>query len=297
MDAMAEAGNLVEARGLVEVLRWQVEAGADMAIGDTPVDRYARAAAAKAAIEARDAARPPAAPGSPPPPQRRADAVYRPDATPARALVADSEDVADARRQAAACDDLDALKAAVEAFEGCALKKTAMNTVFADGTPGNAMFLGEAPGADEDRQGLPFVGVSGQLLDRMIETIGLRRTENAYISNILFWRPPGNRDPSSNEIELCRPFVERHVELARPRVLVFLGGPSAKTMLGRTEGITRLRGRWFDYRTNAMEERGDPPVPAMALFHPAYLLRSPIHKREAWRDLLSIKAKLTELTA
>lgn len=293
MDAMAEAGNLVEARGLVEVLRWLVETGADMAIGDAPVDRYARAAAARAAQAPEPGApQTPAADARPAPHPPGSEPLYRP--APNRALVAETDDVADARRIAAECATLEELREAVAAFDGCALKKTAMNTVFADGTPGEAMFLGEAPGADEDRRGLPFVGVSGQLLDRMIATIGLSRAENAYISNILFWRPPGNRDPSTGEIELCRPFVERHVELARPKVLVFLGGPSAKTMLGKTDGITRLRGRWFDYRTQAMADRDDPPVPAMALFHPAYLLRSPIHKREAWRDLLSIRAKLRE---
>jgi DNA polymerase len=289
---MAEAGNLVEARGLVEALRWQVEAGADTAIGDVPVDRYARPPEAAAAPPAAKSA---AAP-SPRRPGPAPDApVYRPEPSPARALAAESEDVADARRLAAGCATLEELRAAVAGFEGCALKKTAMNTVFADGTPGHVMFLGEAPGADEDRQGLPFVGVSGQLLDRMIAAIGLSRAENAYISNILFWRPPGNRDPSSSEIELCRPFVERHVELATPKLLVFLGGPSAKTMLGRADGITRMRGRWFEFSTPGMAERGAPPIPAMPLFHPAYLLRSPAHKREAWRDLLSIRARLLTL--
>lgn len=304
---MAEALNLVEARGLVEVLRWQIEAGADMAIGDEPVDRYARA---RALDEAKAASRqdapqpsPSAEPRRSPPRASRVTTtgseppVYRPDARPSRNLVPETDDVADARRLAAGCSTLEELREAVANFDGCALKKTAMNTVFADGVPGHAMFLGEAPGADEDRQGRPFVGVSGQLLDRMIETIGLSRTENAYISNILFWRPPGNRDPSSSEIELCRPFVERHIELAQPKVIAFMGGPSAKTMLARTEGITRLRGRWFEYRTSAMADRDDPPIAALPFFHPAYLLRAPIHKREAWRDLLSLRAKLRDLTA
>ena len=168
---------------------------------------------------------------------------------------------------------------------------TATNTVFADGNPeAPLMLIGEAPGAEEDRQGLPFVGRSGQLLDRMLAAIGLDRT-GCYISNIVNWRPPGNRTPNGNEIAICMPFIERHVALARPRLLVFLGGTAAKTMLGRSEGITRLRGRWFNY-----EAPGLPgPIPALATFHPSYLLRTPGQKREAWRDFLSIKEKLDAL--
>lgn len=184
---------------------------------------------------------------------------------------------------------LDELRQAVESFDGCSLKRNAMNTVFADGSvPARVMFLGEAPGAEEDRQGLPFVGPSGHLLDRMLASIGLSRSENVYISNIIFWRPPGNRSPTVDEIALCRPFVERHVELIDPEILVFLGGPAATTMLGRKEGISRLRGRWFDYESPAMSR----PIPAMALFHPAYLLRSPLQKRFAWMDLMALQDKL-----
>jgi DNA polymerase len=203
-----------------------------------------------------------------------------------------------ARAAAAAAQTLAELQAAVEAFEGCALKETATNTVFADGAEGApAMFIGEAPGADEDRIGKPFVGVSGQLLDRMIAAVGLSRSLNAYITNILFWRPPGNREPSTEEIALCLPFVMRHIELVRPKALVFLGGPSAKTLLGRAEGITRLRGKWHEFRTQGMFERGEPPIAAMAMFHPAYLLRTPGAKREAWRDLMAVKACLAETGA
>jgi uracil-DNA glycosylase family 4 len=203
-----------------------------------------------------------------------------------------------ARAVAVAAPTLADLRAAVEAFDGCALKETATHTVFADGAEhASAMFIGEAPGADEDRIGRPFVGVSGQLLDRMIAAIGLSRLINAYITNILFWRPPGNREPSSEEIALCLPFVMRHIELVRPKVLVFLGGPSAKTLLGRAEGITRLRGKWQEFRTQGMLERGEPPIAAMAMFHPAYLLRTPGAKREAWRDLMALKARLAEAGA
>jgi len=270
---------------LSAALRWQLEAGADEAIGDAPIDRYtvsAKAAAAKAALKERPAAPPPAAPSPPPPPPQR---------TPRPLASADAE-AESAREIAAACTTLGALKAAVEAFDGCALKETATNTVFADGDPtSDVMFIGEAPGAEEDRQGLPFVGVSGQLLDRMIAYIGLTRggtgRGGAYISNMLFWRPPGNRNPTPAEIAACLPFVYRHIELAGPKVLVFVGGTSAKTMLETTTGIMRLRGRWHDFTLpNGIT------LPAMPTFHPAYLLRSPAGKREAWRDLLAIQAKL-----
>jgi DNA polymerase len=275
---------------LLEALRWQIEAGADEAIGEAPVDRYRAAAAPAAAITAAPAATRIAAPLPvvAPPPISEA-----PQPSAAAPLASASQAEADARALAAAAATLDALRAAVAAFEGCALKRTATNTVFADGDPSaSVMFIGEAPGADEDRKGKPFVGKSGQLLDRMIAHIGLDRHKTgeagAYITNILFWRPPGNRDPSAAEIAACLPFVERHIELVAPRLLVFLGGPSAKTLLGRNEGIMRLRGRWFNYQTR----QGGPTIPALATFHPAYLLRSPGQKREAWRDLLAIRARL-----
>jgi len=281
---------------LLQALVWQIEAGADEAIADAPADRFAVPA-------------PPPKPAAPTfAPQRpgpvvagRAQAsaaATRPAAS--ATLVAADTAIGMARALAAEAPDLAALRAAVEAFDGCALKETATHTVFADGVAGAAggsapvMFIGEAPGADEDRLGRPFVGVSGQLLDRMIEAAGFSRTVNAYITNILFWRPPGNRDPSSEEIALCLPFVMRHIELVRPRALVFLGGPAAKTLLGRAEGITRLRGKWHEFRTPAMLDRGEPAIPAMAMLHPAYLLRTPGAKRDAWRDLLAIKARLAE---
>lgn len=277
---------MADRAALLEALRWQVEAGVDEAIGETPVDRYGAAnmqsTPAPAATPATPAL-PLDAPTLPPP-------VTTPASPP---LASPSQAEADARALAAAAMTLDDLRRTVEAFDGCTLKKTAMNTVFADGDPSaSVMFIGEAPGADEDRKGKPFVGRSGQLLDRMIARIGLDRTASgpggAYITNILFWRPPGNRDPAAAEIAACLPFVERHIELVAPRLLVFLGGPSAKTLLGRNEGIMRLRGRWFNYQTR----QGGPTIPALATFHPAYLLRSPGQKREAWRDLLAIRARL-----
>ena len=175
-------------------------------------------------------------------------------------------------------------------FEGCSLKHTAMNLVFGDGNPdASIMFIGEAPGADEDRQARPFVGVSGQLLDKMIAAIGLDRT-SAYITNVLPWRPPGNRKPTTSEVTICLPFIRRHINLVAPRVLVLVGGTAASALLGRTEGITRLRGKWLIYCAEGGD--GAYEVPCMPLYHPAYLLRQPALKRDAWRDILAIQERL-----
>jgi len=278
---------------LRNALLLQIEAGADEAIADAPIDRFAVRPQPAGLASARPS------PAIAQPAVTRAPAPIVPSrpAAPATLVAADTV-IGAARATAAAAPTLADLQAAIEAFDGCALKETATHTVFADGAANaSAMFIGEAPGADEDRIGRPFVGVSGQLLDRMLAAIGLSRSLNAYITNILFWRPPGNREPSSEEIALCLPFVMRHIELVRPKVLVFLGGPSAKTLLGRAEGITRLRGKWHEFRTQGMYERGEPPIAAMATFHPAYLLRTPGAKREAWRDLVAIKARMAEAGA
>ncbi|MDQ2106296.1 uracil-DNA glycosylase, partial [Azospirillum isscasi] len=201
-----------------------------------------------------------------------------------------SEAGASARARAGEARSLEELESALRAFDGCPLKATAMSTVFADGNPAAAiMLVGEAPGEDEDRQGKPFVGVSGKLLDRMLAQVGLDRGK-VYISNILPWRPPGNRSPTQAEIAACLPFLERHVELVGPKVLVPLGGTSAKTLLNRAEGITRLRGRWFDYASPGLPG----PVPVIPMLHPAYLLRNPIAKREAWRDLLTLRQRFPD---
>ena len=191
----------------------------------------------------------------------------------------------------AAATTIAELRRALEVFDGCALKETASNLVFADGAAGAPlMLIGEAPGREEDRDGLPFVGASGKLLDRMLAAIG-RTRENTYISNILFWRPPGNRAPTPGEIAACLPFVERHIELARPRVILLLGGTAAKTLLNRADGITRLRGQWLAVQTAGLHQ----PIPALASFHPAFLLRQTAQKRTAWRDFLAVRAKLAEL--
>ena len=183
------------------------------------------------------------------------------------------------------------LAEAMRRFEGCSLKHTAMNLVFGDGNPAApVMFIGEAPGADEDREGLPFVGVSGRLLDKMIAAIGLDRT-SAYITNILSWRPPGNRKPTTNEVTVCLPFIRRHIELVNPDLLVLVGDTAASTLLGRREGITKLRGRWLVYRTEGPSDVRE--IPAMSIYHPAYLLRQPGLKRDAWRDILAIQERLS----
>lgn len=190
---------------------------------------------------------------------------------------------------AAQCNSLQELEQAVRNFTGCQLKKTAINTVFSDGNPNaDVMLVGEAPGADEDRQGKPFVGLSGQLLDNMFATIGLTRQKGLYISNIIPWRPPGNRQPSTAEVTACLPFIRRHIELVNPKVLVFIGGVSAKSLLDTTTGITKIRGKWLEYNSAGLSK----PINAIALYHPAYLLRSPGRKAVAWQDLLVIKRYL-----
>lgn len=183
------------------------------------------------------------------------------------------------------------LRQMLEKFEGCELKKTANKMVFGDGNPeSKIMFIGEAPGADEDREGLPFVGASGKLLDQMLACIGLNRS-NYYITNIIPWRPPGNRNPTAEEVEMCMPFVERRIELIQPKIIVMVGGVSAKSLLNVVTGITALRGKCHPYQTASMKT----PVEAYAIYHPSYLLRSPGQKRVVWKDLLLLKQKLIEL--
>ena len=256
-----------ETTSAVELLRWYVAMGADEAIAEAPIDRLAA----------------PASVVPPSPPPRAAPPVIVTEA-PAAAL--------SARHLAAAAKDLGELAAAVHAFDGCALKRTATNTVFADGRPGaRLMVIGEAPGAEEDRLGRPFVGRSGQLLDRMLAAIGFDRQENTYISNVLFWRPPGNRKPTADEIAACLPFVWRQIALVAPEAVVMCGGTATSALLARAEGIMRLRGRWFELTVPGLER----PVPALATYHPSFLLRAPARKGEAWRDLLALQSKLGQV--
>jgi uracil-DNA glycosylase family 4 len=206
----------------------------------------------------------------------------------ASAVLPNASAVESARDTARNVSTLDELRACLEGFDGCNLRLTAKNLVFADGNPkARVMFVGEAPGRDEDLQGKPFVGRSGQLLDRMLKAIGLDRSD-AYIANVVPWRPPGNRTPTPQETEICKPFILRQIELVNPDILVFLGSASAKTLLGTQEGIRKLRGRWMTFSTGSAE------IACVATYHPAYLLRSPLEKRQSWQDFLSIKQKLAE---
>jgi len=263
----------------LSALAWLLDAGADEAVLDEPVDRFTAKSPA--------AVRPPM---TPPGGLRRAAVPSGTAGPQAAAAVPQSDNIGQAMEIAAACNTLDALKAALEAFEGCALKKTATHTVFADGTPSrHIMFIGEAPGAEEDRQGKPFVGRAGQLLDKMLASIGLDRNTNTYITNVLNWRPPGNRDPSPEEAAVCLPFLRRHIELVAPEIIVLLGATAARHVLGRTDGIMRLRGHWLEYFADGKM------VPVMPTLHPAYLLRQPAHKKFAWHDLQAIDDKVKSL--
>jgi DNA polymerase len=278
------ASSVVSPEAARAMLEWQVAMGADEAIGDRAIDRLAPVAPPIAPAEVALAVPPPT--GTP---SILAPAVLRPPAAFAESL---AEAAQSARSLAAGAASIEALRELVTAFDGCPLKRTATNTVFLDGNPAApVMIVGEAPGADEDRIGRPFVGRAGQLLDRMLAAIGLDRT-TVQITNVIYWRPPGNRKPTSAEIAACLPFVLRHIALARPAALVLAGGTAASALLPTGEGITRLRGRWFDLAVPGL----DPLVPTLPMFHPAFLLRTPERKRDAWRDLLALRARLDALT-
>jgi uracil-DNA glycosylase family 4 len=273
MDFMPEPAPTVQ-----QLLAFYLEAGVDCALGDEPVDRLAESdSVAVAAAAPREIV--------PPRPAREIPAAM-PAAPRADVALAPDEAISSAREAARTAPTLDALRALLENFDGCALKHTATRLVFADGNPqARVMFVGEAPGREEDIEGLPFVGRSGKLLDRMISAIGLDRSK-AYIANVIPWRPPGNRTPTPQETQICLPFIRRQIELVNPDVLVTLGNPSTQTLLSTRDGIMKTRGRWFDYDT------GTRTIRAIATFHPAYLLRSPSYKRMTWQDLLAIAKAL-----
>ncbi len=282
---------MADAHDPLSTLAWLVDAGADEALLEEPVNRLtARAASSNLPLvggsktaeqfsgrAAISTSRPTPAPKNP------SDFSTLPQG--------DGKDViGNAIAVAGAANSLAELKAALKAFDGCALKKTATNTVFADGTPSHRiMLIGEAPGRDEDKQGKPFVGRAGQLLDRMLASIGLDRNTNAYITNVINWRPPDNRDPTPEEAAACLPFLRRHIELAQPEILILLGAVSARHVMGRTDGIMRLRGKWLDYHV------GGKMIPVMPTLHPAYLLRRPADKKLAWHDLQAIDQKIAAL--
>lgn len=262
-----------------QLLAFYLEAGVDCALADEAVNRLSDpAAAAVTAPAASEPALPqPVRPQPAVMPAPRGEVAAAPEAA-----------IASARDAARTAPSLEALRALLETFDGCALKHTATRLVFSDGNPqARIMFVGEAPGRDEDIEGLPFVGRSGKLLDRMIAAIGLDRSK-AYIANVIPWRPPGNRTPTPQETQICLPFIQRQIELVNPDVLVTLGNPSTQTLLQTREGIMRTRGKWLNYDT------GTRTIRAIATFHPAYLLRSPSYKRMSWLDLRAIAKALAE---
>ena len=267
----------------IEILRWYAEMGIDAVVDATPHDRFAEH---RAAISLRETRAPPSSQTPARPTLARPTVASIPGASslfPDAAAASAAEAAQSARELAASAQTLEDLRAALESFDSCALRATATRLVFADGNPAaDIMAVGEAPGADEDRSGVPFVGRSGQLFDRMLKAIGLDRTQ-VYIANVIPWRPPGNRTPTPQEIAVCQPFITRQIELVGPRYLLCLGGSAAQTLLGTKDGILRARGRWSDYVLPTHTAR------AMPMLHPAYLLRQPAHKKLAWRDLLALK--------
>ncbi len=277
----------------LEVLTWYSEAGVDIALADEPINRFEehrqKAEAAARRVEQKPA-RNTAQPNTPQAPTRP-DAAQPPlQQQQTERTLPDANAVAQAMELAKGASTLEELRTAVEGFQGCNLKFTARSTVFADGDPNaRLMLIGEAPGRDEDIQGLPFVGPSGQLLNRMLASIGIERSA-VYVSNIVPWRPPGNRTPTPAESEICLPFIERHIELAAPDMIMMVGGASCKTLLRSNKGIMSLRGKWQTLQI------GDRALPAMPCLHPAYLLRTPNHKALAWNDLLAVQQRLREIT-
>jgi DNA polymerase len=276
-------------RNARELLAFYRDAGVDALLGDEPVDRFADEfdrPAPKPAASFPTGTLAGEIPRSQSLPHKGAGSGISTSAAIGAAPASPEAAIMSARAAAKGAESLEALRALLETFEGCMLRTTATRLVFADGNPkGRVMFVGEAPGRDEDIAGLPFVGRSGKLLDLMMQAIGLDRTQ-AYIANIVPWRPPGNRTPTPHESAICLPFLLRQIELADPDILVCLGQPSTQTLLGTKEGITRTRGRWFKFDTGRREIR------ALPTYHPAFLLRSPLQKRLAWRDFLALKKAL-----
>lgn len=256
----------------VHALAWQMEMGVDECIDGSPSMPWA------SDILPATVTTPPAATAS----SRTVASTVVPS-------ISAITSIEEARKLANESNTLEELYSAIRSFNGCALKKTATNTVIAQGVPeSRLMFIGEAPGADEDRQGVPFCGVSGQLLDKMLRFIGLNRAENFYITNTLFWRPPGNRKPTVEELDICRPFVEKHIALVNPKIMVLVGGTATQSVLGDSRGITRLRGQVFSYKNEYMAAE----VPVHVIYHPSYLLRQPAGKKQTWSDLLKLKEAL-----
>ena len=284
---------MTDSQDPLALLRFYLEAGVTDFLAEEAVDRFDLAEPAQAKTAAAPGVAAPERPAAPPRPAPTAEPLppakeRAPAPRPVDVPISERDAAMGAREIAAQCQSLEELQDALARFEACPLKKTAKNLVFSDGNPeARIMLIGEAPGRDEDLQGKPFVGRSGQLLDRMLAAIGLDRS-HVYITNILPWRPPGNRTPTPGEQAMCVPFLERHIELMAPDVMVLLGGVSAKQLLQTSEGIVRQRGKWKQVTV------AGTAVPALPIFHPAYLLRQPAQKRLAWRDLLSLRHHLAE---
>ena len=269
------------AKARTELMQWYQEVGVTAMVADTPVDKVKHPVQEPKPQQIN--------------PQPRASNMPNPHSPPTQhqGMFVQTQQPSPQTTQelAQSAQSLEQLKQIMQQFEGCALKKTAKNMVFADGNPNaDVMLIGEAPGADEDQTGIPFVGRSGKLLDKMMETIGLDRT-TFYISNIIPWRPPGNRPPTSAETAICLPFIDRHISLINPKIIVMVGGTAAKSLLGSVKGITNLRGRFSSYQPVGM----DHPIETYAIYHPSYLLRSPGQKRRAWHDLIVLKHRLRDM--
>lgn len=258
-------------------LQWYLDSGVDECMGEVSVDRFALSEHVSSPAE-----KPPSDTGQP--------SSSGPIQKPRAAQMVPNEQIIDqAKKLAQSCNSLSELEAALKDFNGCSLKKTATHTLFADGNPDSSiMVIGDAPGAEDDRKGKVFCGPGGDLLDKMFGAINLNRQDHLYLTHLLPWRPPGNRKPTDSEVAICLPFIRRHIELFNPQLIILMGGLPASSLLGEDLTITRLRGKWKKYPVM------DKDAPAMALYHPAYLLRQPQGKADAWKDLLAIKARLEE---
>jgi len=301
---MATSASDMTPQALAALLCFYADSGVDELCEDAAIDRFEQsaaqsraksrpqaAAAAPLAHAGQAAERPAAAPQAERPRAAATAAPMTPAPQASQLTIPGEAAFEDARALAAGATTIAELRAALDGFTGCNLRHSAKTLVFADGNPeARVMFIGEAPGREEDIQGAPFVGRAGQLLDRMLGAIGLSR-DTAYITNMIPWRPPGNRTPAPHEIELCRPFIERHVALANPKIVVMLGNVASKSLLGTDKGILSLRGTWMDYQA------GEVRIPALPTLHPAYLLRNPAQKRLVWADLLSLQARIEKLDA
>ncbi|ABM45461.1 hypothetical protein X471_00571 [Bartonella bacilliformis str. Heidi Mejia] len=263
-----------------ELLSFYKESGADAALADEPINRFNQSPSSEQKL--KQTCDIPSHQQTPPTIKLNAPPLNHPDTT---------QHALSAIEMAKNAKTLDELKSALLAFDGCSLKMTAKNTCFSDGTAGSPlMLIGEAPGREEDIQGIPFVGKAGILLNKILASIGLTR-ENVYIANTVPWRPPGNRTPTAREMALCRPFIERQIQLANPRILVALGGTAVQFFTGTQSGIVRIRGKWLTYETEDKVK-----IPVMPTFHPAYLLRTPSQKKLTWIDFLEVKNRLNNLS-